>query len=79
LIVLATSQVQVHSIFKGLQHGKPNNKGKNKEKIDKNGERMTEKTKHTGKKVCVICDFCPFSQLTPLLSSVFTYKKKWRY
>ena len=32
LIALATSHVQVHSIFKGLQHGKLNNKGKNKEK-----------------------------------------------
>ena len=54
---------------------KTQQQGKKQGKIDKNGERMREKIKHTGKKVCVICDFCPFCQLMPLLTRVFTYKK----
>ena len=53
----------------------PTTREKNKEKIDKNGERMMERIKHAGKKECVICDFCPFCQLMSLLTSVFTYKK----
>lgn len=46
-----------------------------RKKLSKNGEIMTEKIKNGGKNVCMICEFSPSCQPTPLLTNVFTYKK----